>query len=434
MRFYSTFIFFVVCMPVAAGGVAVEAVRSWAAPDHTRLVFDTSGPVPHKIFSLEKPNRLVIDLKNTRLRSLLPKPKTEDRIIRSIRSAPRNGSDLRVVLDLKDRVRPKSFLLKPNREYGHRLVVDLEVRDFPGGSKNSGVSGENRAEARPRDIVIAIDAGHGGEDPGAKGRRGTYEKDVVLAIAKKLAVLVEAEPGMRAVLIRDGDYFLPLRERMQKARKARADLFISIHADAFRDRRVRGSSVFTLSQRGASSEAARWLAERENTADLIGGVKLENKDGLLASVLLDLSQTATLQASTGAARKVFNSLRKLGKTHSDRVQQAGFVVLKSPDVPSMLVETAFISNPREERRLKDAGHQRKLAMALRDGIRGYFQTNPPHGVVSAEVRPHEHVIARGDTLSDIAHQYQISLNRLRKVNQLASDRIRIGQKLRIPEG
>lgn len=434
MRLFGILLLLFLSMPATAGGVEINGVRLWSAPDHTRLVFDTSGPVAHKLFSLSNPERLVIDLKNTRLKAKMPKPDAKARVVRSIRSAFRDGTDLRVVLDLERRVRPKSFILKPNREYGYRLVVDLELGQTFQTAKPVVTLSKTSARARSRDVIIAIDAGHGGEDPGARGARGTYEKDVVLGIARKLAALVKTEPGMRPVMIRDGDYFLKLRDRVRKARKYKADLFVSIHADAFRDPRVRGSSVYTLSQRGASSEAARWLAERENTADLIGGVKLENKDDILASVLLDLSQTATLQASMEAAANVLKGLKKLGKTHKRRVQQAGFVVLKSPDIPSMLVETAFISNPWEERRLKNPSHQKKLAKALMSGIRRYFQIYPPEGTLLAESTPQKHIIVRGDTLSEIAHQYQVSLNNLRTLNRINGDRIRVGQILSIPGG
>ncbi|MEW8498545.1 MAG: N-acetylmuramoyl-L-alanine amidase [Candidatus Thiodiazotropha taylori] len=286
-----------------------------------------------------------------------------------------------------------------------------------------------------RDVVIAVDPGHGGEDPGARGRKGTYEKDVVLAIGRKLVKMLNQQKGMRAVLIRDGDYYLGLRKRIAKARAHQADLFVSIHADAFRDPKVRGSSVYTLSRSGASNEAARWLAERENSADLVGGVSLEDKDDMLASVLLDLSQIGTLQASSEAASRVLTELKTLGKTHKRKVQQAGFVVLKSPDIPSMLVETAFISNPDEERRLRDPKHQNKVARALMKGIRDYFKYQPPPGTwLAANQRTRKHVISSGDTLIAIANRYQISVKRLRHVNDLKNDTIRIGQVLQIPPG
>ncbi len=418
-------------LPAQAKPVQIDNLRLWAPPDHIRLVFDTSAPVAHTIFSLKHPDRLVIDIPNARFKGKLPKIGDDNPLIHRLRSGTRKGDDLRVVIDLKHSVKPKSFLLKPNRQYGHRLVVDLFSREANRGKPTKAV--KQVAENGLRNVVIAIDAGHGGEDPGARGRRGTREKTVVLAIARKLEALVDKEPGMRAVLTRKGDYYLGLRKRMQLARKNRADLFISIHADAFRDSRVRGASVYTLSQRGASSEAARWLAERENSADLVGGVKLEDKDDVLKSVLLDLSQTATRQASHQVARQVLQRLQRIGKTHKPHVQQAGFMVLKSPDVPSILVETAFISNPNEERNLRDRRYQQKMAEAIMEGIRAYFRDNAPPGTILAKRAPRKHIITRGDTLGEIARQYQVSLNRLRNVNKLSSDRIRIGQVLRIPE-
>ena len=277
--------------------------------------------------------------------------------------------------------------------------------------------------------MIAIDAGHGGEDPGARGPRGTREKTVVLQIAKRLERLVDREPGFRAVMIREGDYFMPLRKRASKAHEHRADLFVSIHADAFHDRRARGSSVYVLSQRGATSEMARILAETENAADLIGGVSLNDKDDLLKTVLLDLSQTASIEASMEVGENVLGHLRRLGKVHKRRVQQAGFVVLKSPDIPSILVETAFISNPGEERQLRNGKHQQNLATAILKGIKSYFRNNPPPGTLMAQ---RQHVIKRGDTLSEIAQRYDVSMNQLRVANGLKGNSLRIGDVLKIP--
>ncbi|WP_177418760.1 N-acetylmuramoyl-L-alanine amidase [endosymbiont of Lamellibrachia barhami] len=425
-------------LPLYAGQSDVRNLRIWSAPDHVRLVFDTDSLVKHNIFTLDKPHRLVLDLKNTRLSTKLPQPESNNRFINRLRSAERNKRDVRVVFDLNMAVKEKSFLLEPNRQYGYRLVVDLY--DKKESSKRR--SGPVKTAKKPgnRDVVVAVDPGHGGEDPGARGKHGTYEKDVVLAIARKLVKMINRKPGMRGVLIRDGDYYLGLRKRMAKARKHHADLFISIHADAFKDSRVRGSSVYTLSRRGASNEAAKWLAERENSADLVGGVLFEGKGKGedLFTVLLDLSQTGTQQASSTAADRVFRQLKKLGKTHKKRVQQAGFMVLKSPDIPSMLVETAFISNPDEERRLKDPAHQRKVAKALLAGISDYFNYQPPPGTWLAAKQereaPRRHTISRGETLIAIARQYAISLNRLRRTNELKNDTIRIGQVLQIPGG
>ncbi|MES9990347.1 MAG: N-acetylmuramoyl-L-alanine amidase [Candidatus Thiodiazotropha sp.] len=422
--------------PLYAKQSQITGLRIWSAPDHVRLVFDANSQIRHKIFTLKAPDRLVLDLKNTSLTKHLPDPTKENKIIRGMRSAVRNKKDMRVVFDLTSAVKPKSFSLKPNREYGHRLVIDLYDGKVTASGRSQPV--KTAKALGQRDVVIAVDPGHGGEDPGARGKRGTYEKDVVLAIGRKLVALINQQKGMRGVLIRDGDYYLGLRKRIAKAREAQADLFVSIHADAFKDPRVTGSSVYTLSRRGASSEAARWLAERENSADLVGGVSLEDKDDMLASVLLDLSQIGTLQASSTAADRVFKQLRKLGKTHKRKVQQAGFVVLKSPDIPSMLVETAYISNPEEERRLRDKKHQQKVATALMKGIRDYFKYQPPPGTLlasnQAKKRPRKHVISRGDTLIAIANRYQVSVSRLRKTNELKDDTIRIGQVLQIPGG
>jgi N-acetylmuramoyl-L-alanine amidase len=423
-------------LPLQAKQSEITGLRIWSAPDHVRLVFDSNAKVYHKIFTLKGPDRLVLDLQDTTLTKHLPDPTKENKIIRGMRTAKRNKNDVRVVFDLNSAVKPKSFSLRPNREYGHRLVVDLYDGKIGSNSHNGPVKTAKKASTTgQRDVVIAVDPGHGGEDPGARGRKGTYEKDVVLAIGRKLVKMLNQQKGMKAVLIRDGDYYLGLRKRIAKARANQADLFVSIHADAFRDPKVRGSSVYTLSRSGASNEAARWLAERENSADLVGGVSLEDKDDMLASVLLDLSQIGTLQASSEAASRVLSELKTLGKTHKRRVQQAGFVVLKSPDIPSMLVETAFISNPDEERRLRDPKHQTKVARALMKGIRDYFKYQPPPGTwLAANQRARKHVISSGDTLIAIANRYQISVKRLRHVNDLKNDTIRIGQVLQIPPG
>lgn len=413
---------------------SVEGLRMWPAPDNTRLVFDTSGPVEHSLFTLKSPHRLVIDIKGASMRASTEGLDFDRTLLSGIRTATHKKNDLRVVLDLKREVKPQSFVLRPNEKYGHRLVIDLQ--DMKGAQKVtrktfSSVSASKKA----RDVVIAIDAGHGGDDPGAIGPRGTKEKDVVLAIARKLKKLVDREPGMRAVLIRDGDYFIRLKKRVELAREQhRADLFVSIHADSFRDGRARGSSVYTLSARGASSEHARMLAQKENDSDLIGGVSLEDKDNLLASVLLDLTQTATINESVDIASRVLSSLGGVGRLHKRDVEQAGFRVLKSPDLPSILVETAFISNRDEERKLRSSSYQQKVAKAVLAGVRGYFHTNPPPGTILASNKQRRHVISRGETLSEIAEQYQISLNTLRSVNNISGSNLRVGQVLQIPAG
>jgi len=412
----------------------VAGVRLWTAPDHTRLVFDTDAPADHKVFSLSGPDRLVIDFSDASLAEGFSDNGIEDKHLAGMRRAERPDGSLRVVLDLKQAVRPKTFVLKPNASYGHRLVVDLYPVDATGKPRVAKSTSDMKGA---RDVVVAVDAGHGGEDPGAAGSRfRTKEKDVTLQIARRLKRLIDAQPGMRAVLTRTGDYYIGLRKRMALARQHRADLFVSIHADAFRDKRVRGSSVYVLSKRGASSEAARWLAESENASDLVGGVSLDDKDDVLASVLLDLSQSATQHASLSAASEVYGQLRRVGKVHGRRVQQAGFMVLKSPDVPSMLVETGFISNPTEERNMRDPKHQELMANAIMSGVKTFFDRAPPPGTLLAEQQKGttEHVIARGDTLSQIAHRYQVSLATLRRENQIRSDNhIRIGQVLVIPD-
>ena len=434
---------------VFAGTVDFQGARLWAAPDHTRVVFDTSGSVTHKIFSLQNPDRLVIDVKSARVAKSMDTKQVSGGLVKGVRAAQNKKDTLRIVLDLKQAAKPQAFSLKPNEQYGHRLVIDLYEAAGSGNKTASKTVSQPASQplsqratqtAQPlqvkataptvaRELVIAIDAGHGGEDPGAIGRRGTREKTVVLEIARQLAELIKKEPGMRPVLIREGDYYIGLRQRMDKARKHNADLFISIHADAFRDHRARGSSVFVLSRSGASSEMARWIAAKENAADLAGGVSLDDKDDVLAGVLLDLSQSASIAASHEVAANMLGELKRIGKTHKSDVQRAGFVVLKSPDIPSILVETAFISNPDEENKLRSKQHQAKLAKAMLSGIRDYFDNHPPPGTLRVA---RKHTIKRGDTLSDIAAAYQVSLNSLRGFNGLKSDTLRVGDTLRIP--
>jgi N-acetylmuramoyl-L-alanine amidase len=364
---------------VPARAVEVRAVRLWAGPEGTQVVLELSGNAKHSLLMLKNPDRVVLDVSAAHLSSTAQKPAAAG-VVKEVRMARRPSGELRVVLDLTHPIRAKSFLATPNDRYGYRLVVDL------GGAvaADAPIKAEH---ARPaaRDLIIAIDAGHGGEDPGAIGMRGTREKDVTLAIARALERYINAETGMRAVLTRNGDYFVPLRDRMRRARAQQADLFVSIHADSIRDRAVDGSSIYILSQRGATSEAARWLAERENAADLIGGVSLENKGDQLASVLLDLSQTASLSASETAAEHVLHQLNLVGEVRKPLVQQAGFMVLKSPDIPSMLIETAYISNPAEEQRLRGVAHQAKLAAAIHQGLKEYFYSDPPAGSRIAQI-------------------------------------------------
>jgi N-acetylmuramoyl-L-alanine amidase len=363
----------------SAHTVEVRAVRLWAEPESTRIVLDLSGSAQHSLLVLKNPDRIVLDLAGAQLASGSRTPPGAG-VIKQVRMGRRPSGELRIVFDLSRAIRAKSFVAPPNDQYGYRLVIDL-------GSTASADTPVKAEHARPdaRDLIIAIDAGHGGEDPGAIGKNGTREKDVVLAIARALAQRVDAEPGMKAVLTRNGDYFVPLRDRMRRARAQQADLFVSIHADSIRDRSIDGSSVYILSQRGATDEAARWLAERENASDLIGGVSLDDKGDVLASVLLDLSQSASLSASQSAAAHVLRELNQVGEIRKPVVQQARFVVLKSPDIPSMLIETAYISNPAQERRLRGLAHQATIAGAIHQGLRAYFYADPPAGTRIAQL-------------------------------------------------
>lgn len=406
--------------PTAWAEIAISSARIWPAQDYTRLTLESKQPINYKLFTIPNPERLVVDLDdveiNAPLNELAGKIDSGDPYVKSVRVGRFKPGIVRLVLDLKTQVKPQLFSLKPVGEYGHRLVLDVypqvaidplmalaqqsenklaasapafasAVAETPAAKpKPAAVTQAEPAPTKPaplprselstRVLIVAVDAGHGGEDPGAHGRKGTYEKNVTLAIARKLKEQIDAAPGMRAVLIRDGDYFIPLGGRVTKARNAHADLFVSIHADAFVKPDARGSSVFALSERGATSASARWLAKKENEADLIGGVNIAVKDPYLARTLLDLSQTATINDSMKVAKHVLNELGGINTLHRGFVEQAGFAVLKSPDIPSILVETAFISNPEEEQRLKDEDYQEKLARAILGGVKRYFAQNP----------------------------------------------------------
>ena len=360
----------------------VVASRVWPAKDYTRLTLEAPTEIKYQLFALKDPERLVLDLEtgelSTALSELEGKISADDPYIHKLRVGRNRPGVIRVVLELKSEVRPQVFTLKPIGEYGHRLVLDIYPAVDPIAALLEQMDKERREHPEVmRLATIVIDAGHGGEDPGALGRRGSREKDVTLMIAKRLKQLVDAEPNMRALLTRDGDYFLKLSDRVEKARKLRADLFVSIHADSFVRKDARGSSVFALSERRATSEAARWLARKENEADLIGGVNLDVKDPYLKQTLLDLSQTATIDYSLRLGNSVLKRLSTINTLHKAQVEQASFAVLKAPDVPSILVETAFISNPEEERKLNDDDYQEKLARAILDGIKDYVAKHPP---------------------------------------------------------
>jgi N-acetylmuramoyl-L-alanine amidase len=425
----------------SAAQTDIDGLRVHPSPGKTRIVFDLGQPVEYKIFPLRDPLRLVIDISSARFSSDVSNLVLEQTAIRQVRTASRNnGEDIRVVLDLHEEVRPNSFVLQPVMQYGHRLVIDLHGKDQPSltiAPKSA------RTLTQMRDVIIAIDAGHGGDDPGAVGPGKLYEKDIVLGIAKQLHVLFEQEPGFRSKLIREGDYYVALRKRTEIARSSQADVFLSIHADAFKTSKVSGASVYAISQKGATSEAARWLAEKENRADLIGGVgsvSLDDKTDLLAGVLMDLSMTASLSFSLEMGNSVLGNLKKVNKLHKKTVEQAAFAVLKSPDIPSLLIETGYISNPAEARKLATRSHQTKLANAIFKGVKVTMQSSPPNGSYLAWVKQGKsdeaktHVIERGDTLSEIAERYRVPFRKLKDFNGLRNDTIHLGQTLKIPPG
>ncbi|MDZ4730721.1 MAG: N-acetylmuramoyl-L-alanine amidase [Xanthomonadales bacterium] len=409
----------------------VSGFRVWTDPEKTRAVIDLTERAEYRVFTLQDPDRVVIDIDNAGVKRALDFEQDHAGVITNVRHGEPEHKTLRVVFDLSANSKIKSFMLDPTGQYGHRLVIDL----YPEGNaaKAAPVKQVANQGATDRKVIVAIDAGHGGEDPGAMGPNRTREKDVVLAISRELKKSIDAKPGMLAVLVRDGDYYIPLRDRYEKARKNRADLFVSVHADAFTKSSVTGSSVFVLSSRAASSEFARRMADSENSSDLVGGVTLGDKDEMLASVLLDLSQSATMEASNLVASNVFSNMRSVGKTHKNTVEHANFMVLKSPDVPSILVETAFISNPSEEQRLRDPGWQKRIASAIANGVQDYFYLSPPPGTwIAANRQAIRHRVVSGDTLGDIASRYQVTVYRLRNANDLKSDVIRVGSELLIP--
>jgi N-acetylmuramoyl-L-alanine amidase len=390
-----------VARPVLAASVRIGSARVWPAQEYTRLILESPAPLAHELITLARPDRIVLDLPGAEasddLRALPARVHATDPYVAQIRLGRKPPDALRIVLDLKTPVNAQVFALPPVAEFGHRLVVDLYPLT-PLDPLMALLESEARKEARaqaaapraerpapkpappapaPRRLTIAIDPGHGGEDPGATGPRGTREKDVVLAIARKLKAILDADRNTRVFMTRDDDYFVPLATRVQKARRVQADLFVSIHADAFREPQARGSSVFALSDHGATSAAAKWLAQRENAADLIGGVNLDGRDPVLARTLLDLSQTAQINDSLKVGQQVLNGIAQHNVLHKATVEQAGFAVLKAPDIPSILVETAFISNPDEEQKLRSERHQQRFAESIAAGIRRYFAQNPP---------------------------------------------------------
>lgn len=462
-----------------AAATQLHDARLWETPKKTRVVFDLSADTNPDIFMVDKPLRLVVDLPHTQAIQHIAGDADQSHIIKEIRTGIHQGTGLRVVLDLSQMVTAKSFMLEPDGQHAYRLVLDLyrgqpepatrmakasTPSDELSAGDDSTTTAEKTAAAlaqasnsaadaadqrtssapgdRPpdsiarnanapaRDIVIAIDAGHGGKDPGAHGPHGTLEKNVTLAIARRLKQMVDDQPHMHGVLTRKSDVYVGLRERMEIARRDKADFFVSIHCDASPGGgSASGASVYALSPHGATSEHARWLARRENAADLVGGASLKDKNSSLASFMLDLSQSTSIEASLDAGHRVLAQLDGLGSLHKSRVQQAGFMVLKSPDIPSILVETNFISNASEERKLASSRYQNALAGALLRGIKGYFSSYRPATYIAAE---QQHQVRRGETLSGIAQSYGVSVAALRQYNDLNTNQIMVGRTLRIP--
>ncbi|TBR39018.1 MULTISPECIES: N-acetylmuramoyl-L-alanine amidase [Dyella] len=494
----------------------VQSARVWAGPEYTRLVLDAGSAIQYKV--RQDGNQVLIDLEGSKLAGGFSAPGAQG-LFKGMESSQQGGK-LQLTAKVAPSSRFKAFVLKPQADYGYRLVVDLypgsasssTVAEAPVASTSapepapvtlpvavkdpitptrnsikstqSGMASTRQAAALlngERKVVIAVDAGHGGQDPGAHGPGGTLEKNVTLAVARELADQINKQPGMKAVLTRSSDFFIPLKQRYQIARQNNADLFVSIHADAFINGDARGSSVWVLSPRGKTSEAARWLADRENRADLIGGVSLDDKDDSLAAVLLDLQQGYAMQASESVAGNVLRALGGMGPTHRGYVERANFVVLRSPDVPSILVETAFISNPDEERKLRDPNHQSRLAEAVMGGVRNYFEATPPPGtwfaaqaarrngtavasvasagddsddadseattkavakavavssgkaVARADDNVRDiHRVTRGESLRSIAKQYGVSISALKSANRISADTVQAGTVLAIP--
>jgi N-acetylmuramoyl-L-alanine amidase len=484
----------------------VNSVRLWHSPDKTRIVFDVSDNIDYTIFSLKEPERLVVDIKNSTQKATLPKLEADNKHISQIRFGAPKAKVLRFVFDLKRPLEEHSFLLTPNELYGHRLVLDLldlTVRQDVTLNEHAEVLSLEQDEVisakpvniqdpitadvteatidyspevavtealdsskleeparqvesvrapiiiKPRTFIVAIDAGHGGEDPGALGHRGSREKVITLSIAKRLKKVIDADARMQAILIRTGDYYIDLQQRRLTARAKGADIFLSIHADAFTKRSANGLSVFALSQRGATSAMARALAAKENASDLIGGVSLANKDVVLAKVLVDLSMTNTISESVNLGGRVLKELGKVGRLHSKRVEQASFAVLKSPDMPSILIETGFITNLEEERKLRSASYQKKIVNGIYNALSEYHDQTPyysqsnyaspvvrsgPVSSASGQSRGSSvsyHKVKRGDSLSLIASKYGMSLKELKRINGLRRNTAVLGQRLKV---
>ncbi|MCZ4338917.1 N-acetylmuramoyl-L-alanine amidase [Shewanella colwelliana] len=426
------FLLLLLSFPVIAHSAnKLEGVRIWAAPESTRVVFDLSTPPKYTHFTLTSPYRLVVDLDATSTAVNLSKIENNSKLVKKVRvSKPPKKGTLRLVIDLVKPVKSNLFALSPTAPYGNRLVVDLEGGN---GSKQTAVS---QPKEQLRDIIVAIDAGHGGDDPGSIGPSGIYEKKVVLQIAKKVEAKINATPGMKAVMTRSGDYFVNLNKRSEIARNSKADLLVSIHADAFTSPKPQGASVWVLSMRRANSEIGRWLEQKEKHSELLGGAGeiIQNTDNeqYLAMTLLDMSMDRSMAISHNIADDVLSNLGKVTKLHKHKPESASFAVLKSPDIPSILVETGFISNHKEERLLTQREHQNNIANAVQKGVVRYFEANPPVNSLIASRSSISHKVKKGESLSVIAHRYQVSVASIKKANKLKSNTLRIGQNLVIP--
>lgn len=423
----------------ASSTVKVTKAKMTLKQNNTQLILSLSGLATYKVFTLQHPQRVVLDIENAKLMTPLPKVPAHS-AVKDIRLSQSQGR-LRWVFDLNRTVTPQAFLFQPKKNSSYRLVLALNTATSSTAVSDAIPAGPTPALTVPlnvantgRPVIVVIDPGHGGKDPGTTGYGGVKEKNVVLAISKQLQQLINAQPGMRAVLTRNSDYYITLRERLTRARDDKADIFVAIHADAYKDNSATGASVYALSQRGATSEAARWLAEKENNSEL-GGVNLDDKSYVLRSVLIDLSQTATIGSSLQLGSYVLSSIGHMAPLHYTHVEQARFVVLKSPDIPSILVETGFLSNASQARLLNNASFQKKMAQAIMKGIQNYFYQTPPPGTWFAAHRSdvRQYRVMRGDTLASVADHFSVSVAKLKQANNLRSNSISLGQVLNIPQ-
>lgn len=443
-RFCLVVLLIIFAQQMIAATSTVTDVRVAKHNGETQLILGLTAPFQYKLFTLKYPERIVVDLPNSQLARNFSKTNFSGTPIKTLRTAKKDNRTLRFVFDLRQAVTSRTIKLNKDKNYNYRLVINLKPKakkavKVTTNKKTTPVKPRKplpvvtvRVPKKLRNVIVVIDPGHGGKDPGATGLRGTHEKNVVLGISRNLQRLINQQHGMRAVMTRRADYYISLRRRLQIARKDKGDIFIAIHADAFKNRQSHGASVYALSPRGATSEAARWLAERENYSEL-GGVDLSDKSYVLRSVLLDLSQTATIGSSLQLGTAVLGNLGRITRLHNKKVEQARFVVLKSPDIPSILIETGFISNPREELNLRSSRFQRKVAQAILSGVKRYFWMNPPPGtLLAAERRARTYKVVRGDSLSRIANRHHVPLRELKQLNRLSNNNVRIGQVLRIP--